>query len=83
MNEKPVRIRKHAILKRHYRRAVAATPQFHQLDTTRQWAVLREHVDADPTPLGTTLKMIMDSRAARRDEVLAALEQARRNQISS
>lgn len=79
MNRNPVPIRKHAILKHHYRRAVAATPQFHQLDTNAQWAVLRKHIDDDATPKGATLRTIMDERSARRDEVLSALEEARRN----
>jgi hypothetical protein len=74
---KPVAIRKHAILKRHYRRAVKATPQFHQLDVVERWAMLRQQVEADATPTGATLLQIMDSRAGRRDEVLSALEDAR------
>jgi hypothetical protein len=81
MNRTPVTIRKHAILKRHYRRAVAATPEFHQLDTNGQWAVLRKQIDDDATPLGATLRTIMDERSARRNEVLSALEEARRNSI--
>jgi hypothetical protein len=73
----PVAISKHAILKRHYRRAVKATPQFHQLDAIGRWAVLRQQVEADATPMGATLLKIMDSRDGRRDEVLSALEDAR------
>jgi hypothetical protein len=81
MSSNPVVIRKHAILKRHYRRAVNATPQFHQLDALGQWAVLRKQVEDDVTPIGSTLLIIMDSREARREEVLNALEQAWRSNI--
>jgi hypothetical protein len=77
MNRKPVAIRRHAILKRHYRRVVRRTPQFHQLDSMSQWAALRKHVEEDVTPKGISLLTIMDSRAERRDEVLSALEEAR------
>jgi len=76
LSPKPVAIRKHAFLKRHYRRAVNGTPQFHQLDSIGQWAVLRKEVQGDETPSGLTMLKIMDSREARRDEVLRALEQA-------
>lgn len=76
MAGKPVAIRKHAILKHHYRRAVKATPQFHQLDAVNQWAVLRKQVEEDETPMGATLLKIMDNREERRDEVLSALAQA-------
>ena len=72
-------IRKHAIFKRHYRRAVAATPAFHQLDTDAQWAALRKQVDDDATLQGSALRVIMDERAPRRGQVLNALEEARSN----
>jgi hypothetical protein len=81
MSRNPIVIRKHAILKRHYRRAVRATPQFHELDAVSQWAVLRRQVEQDVTPTGARLLTIMDAREARREEVLKALEQARRDQI--
>jgi len=81
MNRKPVEIRKHAILKHHYRRAVQATPQFHQLDAIGQWAVLRQQVEADTTAIAATLLKIMDSREARRVEVLSALEDARQGTL--
>jgi hypothetical protein len=81
MNRSPVAIRKHAILKRHYRRAVAAPPEFHQLDSNGQWAVLRRQIDDDASPTGATLRTIMDERAPRRGEVLSALEEARRDSI--
>jgi hypothetical protein len=74
---KPVSIRRHAILKRHYKRAVAAAPDFHSLSSTAQWALLRDQVQADITPAGPTLLEILDSRASRRDEVIAALEEGR------
>jgi hypothetical protein len=70
-------IRKHAILKRQYRRAVAATPDFHQRDGIGQWAVLRAEVERDLSPEGVKLLGIMDSREQRREEVLASLEDAR------
>ena len=78
MSPKPVTIRKHAILKHHYRRAVAATPQFHQLDPINQWAVLRKQVEDDVTPIGATLLKIMDNRQERRDEVLTSLAEGAR-----
>ena len=75
-------IRKHAILKRHYRRAVAATPQFHELDGEAQWAAVRRLVEQDATtPEGVNLLKIMDSRTGRRDEVLSALEDARQHSV--
>jgi hypothetical protein len=81
MSPHPVVIRKHAILKHHYRRAVRDTPQFHELDAVSQWAVLRRHVENDVTPTGARLLTVMDAREARREEVLNALEQARRDRI--
>ena len=81
MNRKPVALRKHAILKHHYRRAVKATPQFHDLDESRRWAVLRSQVESDVTPTGATLLKIMDTREARRHEVLTALEAARQAHV--
>ena len=77
MSHKFVAIRKHAILKRHYHRAVNATPQFHELDESARWAALRNQVAHDKTPRGATLLKIMDSREPRRQEVLTALEEAR------
>jgi len=77
MTAKPLGIRRHAILKHHYRRAVAATPDFHNLNTVSQWALLRAQVQADGTAAGSTLLGVMDSREPRRDEVLAALEEGR------
>lgn len=75
-------IRKHAILKRHYRRAVEATPQFHELDAAARWEALRRHVEQDPTtPEGVNLLTLMDSRTGRRDEVLSALEEARQHSV--
>ena len=74
-----VTIRRHAILKNHYRRAVATTSTFHTLSLAGQWALLREQVEADSTSGGTALLDIMDSREPRRDEVLAALEDARQS----
>ena len=78
MSGKPIVIRKHAILKHHYRRATKATPRFHELDSVDQWALLRKQVEDDVTPMGVTLLKIMDNREGRRDEVLRALEEAGR-----
>ena len=57
--------------------AVAATPDFHNLNGTGQWAALRGQVKADAAAGEEDLLGIMDSREARRDEVLAALEEGR------
>ncbi len=77
MTGKPVAIRKHAFLKRHYRRAVDSTVDFHKLDAGHQWALLRTEVEADSTAGRDTLLALFDSRVARRDEVLTALEEGR------
>jgi hypothetical protein len=77
MSPRPVSIRRHAILKRPYRRAVAATADYHQRSHVEQWALLRAQVQADTTPTGPGLLEILDRRAPRRDEVLAALEEGR------
>ena len=77
MAHAPVAHRRHAILKHHYRRVVAATPGFHDLDLTAQWQLLRNQVQVDPAPRPPQLLAIMDSREPRREEVIAALEQAR------
>jgi hypothetical protein len=74
---KPVAIRRHAILKHHYRRAVAGTPNFHDLDGRHQWAALREQVVNDAAPRPSDLLAILDSREPRRDEVLSALKVGR------
>jgi hypothetical protein len=74
--KKPVAIRRHAILKRPYRRAQQSTPEFRTLTPAAQWAVLRTVMQADTTAAGAALLDVFDSRAARRDEVLAALEAA-------
>jgi hypothetical protein len=72
-----VSVRRHAILKNHYRRAVAATPGFLSLSQAGQWELLREQVEADTTRSGMSLRDVLDTREPRRDEVLAALEDAR------
>ena len=77
MAHAPVAHRRHAILKHHYRRVVDATPGFHALDLSAQWQLLRNQVQIDPAPHGRELLTIMDRREPRRDEVIAALEQAR------
>lgn len=73
----PTAIRRHAILKRHYRRAVAATPGFHDLDLGARWALLRDQVAVDPSAEGPRLLEILNSREPRRAQVMEALEQAR------
>ena len=74
MTRKPIAIRRHAIFKHQYRRAVQSTPEFRTLKPADQWAVLRGVVQSDTTAAGATLLDVIDSREARRDEVLAALE---------
>lgn len=76
----PVALRRHAILKRHYRRAVAATPGFHDLDLAARWALLRDQIVVDRSPAGPRLLEIMNSREPRRAQVIEALEQARQEQ---
>lgn len=75
---RPVSHRRHAILKHHYRRTVAAAPDFATLPPTGQWALLREQVKNDATSGPSGLLDILDSREPRRDEVLEALEEGRR-----
>jgi hypothetical protein len=74
---RPVSIHRHAILKHHYRRAVASTPDFHDRSPADQWALLRDQVQADSTPSASKLLDILNSREPRRDEVIAALEEGR------
>ena len=74
---RPATLRKHAILKRHYRRVVAATPDFQTMNATTQWAALRNEVKADPASGPSGLLDILDSREPRHQEVLAALEEGR------
>jgi hypothetical protein len=74
---KPTTIRRHAILKHPYRRAVRSTPDFHSLPAAAQWAVLRAEVGSDTTAAGASLLEVLNSREPRRDEVLAALEGGR------
>ena len=50
MANSSIAIRRHAIFKRHYRRAVAATPGFHDLELGAQWRLLRDHISVDPGP---------------------------------
>jgi hypothetical protein len=77
MSPRPVGLRRHAIFKHTYRRTVASTPDFHNLDGNSQWAALRGQVQAEAAAGESSLLEIMDSRAGRRDEVLAALEEGR------
>ena len=73
----PVQIRRHAILKRHYRRAVASTPGFHDLELNVRWGLLRDQILADPSPDSPRLLEIFNSREPRCAEVISELEQAR------
>lgn len=77
MSPKPLGIRRHAIFKNSYRRTVASTPDFHNFTASRQWAALRAQVIADTAAGKADLLEVMESREARRDEVLEALEDAR------
>ena len=77
MAARPVTIRKHAILKHQYRRAVALTPDFHNLSLNARWALLRDQVLLDSTPAGAKLLDIFNSREPRQAEVIAALEEGR------
>lgn len=81
MSPRPRWIHHHAVLKHPYRRIVAATPDFHDLDGTRQWAALRDQVVADAAGGRKSLLDVMDRRASRRDEVLAALEEGRQTSL--
>jgi hypothetical protein len=74
---RPSSIRRHAILKRQYRRAFSKTPGFGTLSATDRWAALREQVRLEAPGARSDLLDILDSREARRDEVLAALEEGR------
>lgn len=74
--KKPVSIRRHAIFKHQYRRALQSTPEFRLLKPADQWAVLRGVVQSDASAAGRSLLDVINSREARRDEVLAALELA-------
>jgi len=76
----PVAHRRHAILKRPYRRVVAATPGFHDLDLGTRWSLLRDEVAVDASPEGLRLLQILNSREPRRAQVIEALEQARQEQ---
>lgn len=77
MPSRPAWIRRHAILKVPYRRAVDRTADFHTLSPAGQWSVLREQVAADGSPQGQALLRILDDREPRRDDVLVALEDGR------
>jgi hypothetical protein len=76
MQQRPT-IRRHAIFKREYRRAVAATADFHTMTPAAQWALLREEVLAGAADGQSSLLDMLDSREPRRDEVLAGLEEGR------
>jgi hypothetical protein len=75
-----VQIRRHAIFKRHYRRAVASTPGFHELDLSAQWGLLRDQILVDRSEDSARLLEIFHSRDPRRAEVISELEQARQEQ---
>ncbi len=79
MSPRPASIHRHAILKHHYRRAVLATPDFHNLNGAAQWAALRDQVVTNAAPGPSDLLTILDGREPRREEVLAALEERRQS----
>jgi hypothetical protein len=78
MQNHSVAVRRHAIFKHPYRRAVAAADDFHNLTTAAQWALLRAQLAAEAASGAPSLVDVLDSRESRRDDVLAKLEHARR-----
>jgi hypothetical protein len=78
-----VPVRRHAIFKRQYRRAVAAASGFHTMTPASQWALLRAQLIAEAATGEPSLIDMLDSRESRRDEVLAELEVGRRSDLES
>jgi hypothetical protein len=78
---RPVSLRKHAILKHHYRRAVASTADFHSLSLGARWLLLRDQILMDSTPAGSKMLDIFNSREPRQAEVIAALEEGRQEHM--
>lgn len=77
MQNPSIAVRRHAIFKHHYRRAVAAANDFHNMTPVAQWALLRAELVAEAALGASPLVDVLDSRASRRDEVLARLEEGR------
>jgi hypothetical protein len=82
MQHRPA-IRRHAILKRQYRRVVAAATDFHNMTPAGQWALLRAQVVAEAATGESSLVDTLDSRESRRDEVLSSLEDGRQQDSGS
>lgn len=78
MHHSSVPVRRHAIFKRPYRRVVASAGDFHNLTSEAQWALLRAQLIAEAATGEPSLLDVLDSRESRRDEVLANLEEGRR-----
>jgi hypothetical protein len=78
MQSRPIEVRRHAIFKHQYRRAVAAANDFHNMTPVAQWAVLRAQLVAEAATGTSSLLDVLDSRESRRDDVLARLEDGRR-----
>ena len=79
MQHSSVPVRRHAIFKRPYRRVVASASDFHNMTSEAQWALLRAQLVAEAATGEPSLLDVLDSREARRDEVLANLEEGRRH----
>jgi hypothetical protein len=77
MQDRSTVVRRHAIFKQPYRRVVAAASDFHNLTAAAQWSLLRAQLVAEAATGASSLLDVLDSREARRDEVLARLEEGR------
>jgi hypothetical protein len=78
MQNRSVEVRRHAIFKHQYPRAVAAANDFHNMTPAVQWAMLRAQLVAEAATGTSSLLDVFDSRESRRDDVLAKLENGRR-----
>lgn len=78
MPNRSVVVRRHAIFKNQYRRVVAAADGFHGLTPADQWALLRAQLVSEAAAGEPSLLDVLDSRESRRDDVLAGLEDGRR-----
>jgi hypothetical protein len=83
MQNRSIEVRRHAIFKHHYRRAVAATNDFHDMTPVARWALLRAQLVAEAATGVSQLVDVLDSREPRRDEVLAKLEEGRRRDAAT
>ena len=82
MPHPPVAVRRHAIFKKPYRRVVDAANGFYNMSPAAQWALLRAQLVADAASGESSLLNVLDSREARRDEVLARLEEGHRQETT-